>query len=99
MNHDRMKGGRRSTNQHRSTTAQNHKEGPMSEGRSQDIKDLSQVDRRKAKQAQLDYAAWRDHLAAPGSRFERDRRTPPPAVRFDTVARRTDAAVPDRRAA
>jgi hypothetical protein len=47
----------------------------------------------------LDYATWRAHLAAPGSRFESERSTPPRAVQIDAVIRSAESAEPERRAA
>ncbi|MGH2618428.1 MAG: hypothetical protein ACRDJC_24625 [Thermomicrobiales bacterium] len=61
--------------------------------------DTSRNDKRKADRFHLDFETWRDHLAAPGSRFAPDRAAPSRTVRIDAMSRRVDSAEPERRAA
>jgi hypothetical protein len=54
---------------------------------------------RKAERFQLDFEAWRAHLAAPGSKFNSTRPLSSRIVRLDTVRPEADAAEPERRTA
>jgi hypothetical protein len=55
--------------------------------------------KRKAERFQLDYATWRDHLAAPGSRFEPASSASPQIIHLDTVVRPAGSASDERRTA
>ena len=55
--------------------------------------------KRKAAHFQLDYATWRPHLAAPGSRFAPDRAVPSRAGRLDAMSRAVESAELKQRAA
>jgi hypothetical protein len=54
---------------------------------------------RKAERFQLDYATWRAHLAAPGSRFESAPSASPRMIHLDTVIRPAGSASDERRTA
>ncbi len=71
----------------------------MPEGGNLIIDGPSRPERRKVERTQFAYVTWRDHLAAPGSRFAPDGAEPTRPARIDAASRQGDAAIPERRAA
>jgi hypothetical protein len=55
--------------------------------------------KRRAERFALDYATWRAHLAAPGSRFEPTQAAMPPIVRLDAVSRVAGSVEAERKTA
>lgn len=55
--------------------------------------------KRKAERFALDFATWRAHLAAPGSRFEPVPSASPRIVRLNAVSRAAAATEAERRTA
>jgi hypothetical protein len=54
---------------------------------------------RQSERFVLDYATWRAHIAAPGSRFDSAPSTFPRIIRLDAASRQAAAAADERRTA